>query len=86
MEADLALFFQASKFGNPKTELIFAECKTFKDFQESDADKMSKLGNAFPGSVLVFATLKESLRDEEKAILCPLGESLSGILEKRASD
>ena len=72
MEADLALFFQASKFGNPKTELIFAECKTFKDFQESDADKMSKLGNAFPGSVLVFATLKESLRDEEKAILCPL--------------
>lgn len=72
MEADLALFFQASKFGAPKTELIFAECKSFNEFKPNDADKMEKLGNAFPGAVLVFASLKDSLSEEEKAILCPL--------------
>ena len=72
MEADLALFFQESKFGASKTELIFAECKTFNDFQKKDADKMEKLGDAFPGAVLVFASLKESLSEEENAVLCPL--------------
>ncbi|MDE0184680.1 MAG: hypothetical protein OXP71_04405 [Candidatus Poribacteria bacterium] len=72
LEADLALFFQASKFEDSKTEVIFAECKTFIDFQKNDADKMGRLGEAFPGAVLVFATLKESLSNEEKAILCPL--------------
>ena len=72
MEADLALFFQESKFGASKTELIFAECKTFNDFQMKDADKMEKLGDAFPGAVLVFASLKESLSEEENAVLCPL--------------
>ena len=71
-EADLALFFQASKFGVSKTELIFAECKTFNDFQKKDADKMEKLGDAFPGAVLVFASLKDSLSKEEQTILCPL--------------
>ncbi len=72
IEADLALFFQASKFGDSKSEVIFAECKTFIDFQKKDVDKMGRLGEAFPGAVLVFATLKESLNDEEKAILHPL--------------
>ena len=72
MEADLALFFQASKFGDSKMEIIFAECKTFNDFQTKDVDKMGKLGEAFPGVVLVFATLKESLNNDEKAILCGL--------------
>ena len=72
IEADLALFFQASKFGDFKTELIFGECKTFKGFQENDIDRMGKLGDAFPGAVLVFATLNDSLNDKEKTILRPL--------------
>ena len=58
MEADLALFFQASKFADSKPEVIFAECKSFNDFEETDVDKIGKLGKAFPGAVLVFATLK----------------------------
>ena len=69
MEADLALFFQASKFGDSKTEVIFAECKTFNDFQKKDVDKMINLGDAFPGAILVFATLKDSLNQKEKTIL-----------------
>ena len=69
MEADLALFFQESKFGDSKREVIFAECKTFNSFQKKDADRMKKLGDVFPGAILVFATLKESLSKQEKAIL-----------------
>lgn len=72
VEADLALFFQKSKFRNSKTEIIFVECKTFNSFQQKDADKMTNLGKAFPGAVIAFAKLEEHLRDEEKAILYPL--------------
>ena len=72
MEADLALFFQASKFRESKTEVVFAECKTFNSFRTEDADRMAKLGDAFPGAVLVFAALKESLSEKEKTILCAL--------------
>ncbi len=68
MEADLALFFQTSEFGASKTEVIFAECKTFNDFEKKDIDKMVNLGDAFPGAILVFATLKESLTQKEKII------------------
>ena len=52
--------------------LIFAECKTFNDFQKKDVDRMKDLGKSFPGSVLVFAKLGESLDDDEKMILRPL--------------
>ena len=72
LEADLALFFQESKFRNSKTEVIFAECKTFNSFVQKDIDKMTDLGKAFPGAILVFAKLGEHLLDEEKAVLCPL--------------
>ena len=69
VESDLALFFQESKSRHSKIQLIFAECKTFNSFQKSDINKMVNLGKMFPGSVLVFATLKESLNGQEKAIL-----------------
>ena len=68
MEADLALFFQTSEFEDSKTEVIFTECKTFNDFQKKDVDKMINLGDAFPGSILVFTTLKDSLNQKEKTI------------------
>ena len=72
LEADLAMFFQESKFRNSKTEVIFVECKTFNSFKEKDMNRMIDLGEAFPGAILVFAKLDENLRDEEKAILCTL--------------
>lgn len=72
IEADLALFYQASKFGESKTEVVFAECKTFNSFNKRDVGKMRRLGKAFPGTVLVFAALKESLDQKEQTILCTL--------------
>ena len=72
IEADLALFFQVPGLVNPNYELIFAECKTFNDFQKRDVDRMKDLGKEFPDAVLVFATLKEDLSDNEKKILLPM--------------
>lgn len=72
IEADLALFFQESKSRHSKTDLIFAECKTFNSFRKKDVDRMKNLGKAFPGAVLVFAKLEESLSHEEKKILSSL--------------
>lgn len=69
IEADLALFFQVSKFGDSKTQLIYAECKTFNDFGKKDTHRMKQLGEAFPGAVLVFASLKECLTQNEIDIL-----------------
>ena len=72
LEADLAMFFQESKFRNSKTEVIFVECKTFNSFKQKDVNRMIDLGEAFPGAILVFAKLDENLRDEEKVLLCDL--------------
>ena len=72
LEADLALFFQVSGLVNSSHELIFAECKTFNDFKKKDVVRMTDLGKAFPDAVLVFATLKECLSDNEKKILRPI--------------
>ena len=72
MEADLAIFFQESESRHSKMDLIFAECKTFNSFRKDDVDKMVNLGKVFPGTVLVFATLRKSLTDEEKTILRPV--------------
>ena len=69
IEADLALFFQESQSRHSKTELIFAECKTFNSFEYKDVDRMEDLGKTFPSAVLVFAKLAETLDNEEKMIL-----------------
>jgi len=72
IEADLGLLFQESEFGLVKTELIFAECKTYDYFDKDDADRMMLLADQFPGAVLVFATLRKSLTEKEKKLLRPV--------------
>jgi hypothetical protein len=72
LEADLALFFKVPGLVNSNRELIFAECKTFNDFEKKDVERMIDLGEAFPNAVLVFATLKEDLSDKEKKLLLPM--------------
>jgi len=72
IEADLGLLFQESSFGYAKTELIFAECKTYNRFDKCDADRMKLLASQFPGAVLVFATLRKSVTEKEKRLLRPV--------------
>jgi len=69
-EFDLALFFQM--FARDEIETIFAECKTFGSFADSDIEKMEILGKKFPGAILTFAKLCD-LTEAEK-------QSLSGLV------
>ena len=72
IEADLALFFQKSKFAKPKRELLFVECKTFNRFEKKDIERMKVLSKEFPGSVIVFSTLNSTLTQKEKRLIRPL--------------
>ena len=72
IEADLALFYQESKFGKPKRELLFVECKTFNRFEKKDIERMKVLAKEFPGSVIVFSTLNSTLTQKEKRLIRPI--------------
>ena len=58
-------------FGTDRpTEIVFGEAKSFgrrgEDvFEQDDVDKMKLLAEAFPGSILVFAAMKEELSQGE---------------------
>lgn len=69
IEADLGLFYEETRFGKTKTELIFAECKTYNPFDKKDVNRMRFLGEQFPGAFLVFSTLNKSLTKNEKRLL-----------------
>jgi hypothetical protein len=64
IEADFILWYQRKQmFGTDyPTEVVFGETKSFgKDaFKDDDVGKMKALCEAFPGAVLVFATMKEA--------------------------
>jgi hypothetical protein len=72
IEADLGLFFQKMLFGREKRELVFAECKTYAQFTKKDVDRMRRLAQSFPGSIIVFSTLNDSLNKKEKLLIRPL--------------
>jgi hypothetical protein len=46
--------------------VIFAECKTFNRFCQKDVERMSVLARRFDNAVLVFATLNDSLTNQEQ--------------------
>ena len=61
LEADFALFWEESIFGERKDGIVFGECKTYGKFDERDFKRMRHLAETFPGAVLVFSTLRKSL-------------------------
>jgi hypothetical protein len=85
VESDFILWYQRKELlGNDyPTDLIFGEAKSFggqnrgernaiKDvFQDSDVERLKKLAIRFPGSIFVFATMKEAeqLSEDEVARL-----------------
>jgi hypothetical protein len=72
IEADLGLFFQKMVFGREKRELLFAECKTYSRFTKRDVGRMRQLAQSFPGAIIVFSTLNETLNESEKRFIRPL--------------
>ena len=75
------LWFQRTDFlgpPHPHLDILFGEAKSFgKDvFRQEDVDKMKWLAEVFPGSVLVFAAMKEveSFTKEEISCIKELAE------------
>ena len=64
LESDFILWYQRKQmFGTDyPTEIVFGEAKSFgKDaFKDDDVKNVKLLAEAFPGAVLVFATMKEA--------------------------
>ena len=69
LEADLTCLYKRSTWGETGTHVVHAECKSFNFFERLDVERMKDLAAAFPRSVLVFATLKESLQKSEKDLI-----------------
>lgn len=69
IEVDLALLFQESGFRETEARPVFAECKTYNYFKKIDVDRMKYIGAEFPGSILVFATVRSELTSPEKNLL-----------------
>jgi hypothetical protein len=66
LEADFALFWQESLYGERIEGLAFGECKTYGPFDDHDFRRMRAIAKAFPGAVLVFSTLRNTLTSDEK--------------------
>lgn len=65
LEADFALFWEDSIYGEKKSGLVFGECKTYGQFQKKDFVRMRYLAKTFPGSIIVFSTLRKNLTKRE---------------------
>jgi len=90
VESDFILWYQRKKhFGNDHpTDLVFGEAKSFRGknsrekrtiadaFQADDVERMKKLAICFPGSILVFSTMKQAdeLSTDEVARIAKLAE------------
>lgn len=72
IEVDLMVQLRKESFSENRTDLIFCECKTYKDFSQTDIDRMILLGEAFPNSILVLCTLKNQLTEVEKVLVSSL--------------
>ena len=67
LEADFALFWQQTMFGEETNGLLFGECKSYGPFEKKDYVRMRYLAKTFPGAVLVFSTLRKTLSPAEIA-------------------
>ncbi|MCD8739686.1 hypothetical protein LT679_03640 [Mucilaginibacter roseus] len=71
-EVDLCLLLQNGRDEFKQPDLLFCECKTYKRFNLKDVERMVALGDEFPGSILVMATLNEALNEDEVKLLTTL--------------
>lgn len=75
LEADCAMFWRETIGGEVSDGLLFGECKTYGLFEAKDFERMRYIGDTFPGAVLVFSTLRETLTKSEIAALTRLAKA-----------
>lgn len=61
-------------YGDDTAGILFGECKSYGLFKSKDFQRMRCLAETFPGAILVFSTLRESLTKEEIAALTRLAK------------
>jgi hypothetical protein len=89
VEADFILWYQRKQlFGNDHpTEVVFGEAKSFgrEAFRTGDVERMRMLALRFPGSILVFATMKlaDELSKDEVESITKLAEWGREYIEER---
>jgi hypothetical protein len=66
LETDFAFLWQESVFGERRDGVAFGESKTYGPFLRKDFRRMRQLAGKFPGAILIFSTLRESLTQTEK--------------------
>ena len=69
LEADLTCLYRPSTWRSTPADVVHAECKTFNSFEKADFERMRFLAEEFPGSVLVFASLKTGITQSEAAAI-----------------
>lgn len=74
LEADLSCLYQRSTWRPTHTHVVHAECKSFNRFEKRDVERMKDLSEVFPGAVLVFSMLNESLQDDEAKLIKTLAQ------------
>lgn len=75
LEADLTCLYRPSTWRATRTQIVHAECKSFNGFERVDFERMKVLALAFPGSALIFATLKEKLLPAEIVSIKAIAQS-----------
>ena len=69
LETDFTCLYKPSTWRKTRTHVIHAECKSFTRFERRDIERMKDLAAAFPGAVLVFATLNDKLLASEVRLI-----------------
>jgi hypothetical protein len=65
LEADLGLMWQDTIYGESHEGILFAECKSYNEFERKDFERMKALANQFPGAILAFSTMRKTLTPRE---------------------
>lgn len=75
-EVDFLLWYQRTRVleHNHEVEFIAGESKSYgkQSFRKKDIESLKKMAKYFPGTILVFATLKDELSEKEKELITPL--------------
>ena len=67
IEADFGMFLRPTIFSHVTSPfVVLGECKTYGAFDKKDFKRARDLAKLFPGSVLCFATLRNTLDESEK--------------------
>ena len=73
LEADFGIFLLQGRIDEIKPPIVvFGECKSFNEFTSKDVNRMRRIADDFPGTIIAFCTLHSTLTDCEKKIIAKL--------------